>query len=164
MFGRTFHWGGCVPQGAILLTTVLSVKSKILWSKWILGLTVHYVWVPLLLCTNPSVSMLSKWQHTINGLEKWTTENGFTISKKKTIDMHFYLDTKMHGSCFEIRQWSYPILQAYFLVFFWDIKLTFEPHIKFIKAWCQKSRVSSKSSLAQNGVLIEHFYWYHFAP
>ena len=38
--------------------------------------------------------MLSKWklQHTINSLEKWTLENGFTISKNKTVAMHFCPD------------------------------------------------------------------------
>ena len=28
-------------------------------------------------------------QHTINRLEKWTLKNGFTISKNKTVAMHF---------------------------------------------------------------------------
>ena len=30
-----------------------------------------------------------KLQHTINRLEKWTLENGFTITKNKTVAMHF---------------------------------------------------------------------------
>ena len=30
-----------------------------------------------------------KLQHTINRLEKWTLKNGFTISKNKTVAMHF---------------------------------------------------------------------------
>ena len=49
-----------------------------------------------------------KLQHTIHSLEKRTLKNGFTISKNKTLAMHFCPD-KNDGSWFEIRQWSYPI-------------------------------------------------------
>ena len=46
----------------------------------------------------------------------------------------------MHGSCFEIGQWPYPIVkEAKFLGLIWDTKLTFEPHIKYLKARWQKS-------------------------
>ena len=44
-----------------------------------------------------------KLQHIINRLEKWTLKNGFTISKNKTVAMHFCPDKKC-GSCFEIGQ------------------------------------------------------------
>ena len=44
-----------------------------------------------------------KLQHTIYRLEEWTLKSGFTISKNKTVAMHF-IPIKMHGSCFEIRQ------------------------------------------------------------
>ena len=47
----------------------------------------------------------------------------------------------MHGSCFEIRAWSYPVCkEAKFLGLIWDTKLTFEPLIKNLKARCQKSQ------------------------
>ena len=35
-----------------------------------------------------------KLQHTINRLEKWTLKIGFTISKNKTVAMHFCPDKK----------------------------------------------------------------------
>ena len=46
----------------------------------------------------------------------------------------------MHGSCFEIRQWSYPVCKSCQVAWF-DLgyKLTFESHIKYLKARCQKS-------------------------
>ena len=54
---------------------------------------------------SPTIDAIQrKLQHTINRLEKWTLENGFTISKNKTVAMHFCPDKKMHGSCLEIRQ------------------------------------------------------------
>ena len=38
-----------------------------------------------------------KLQHTIHRLEKWILENGFTISKNKTVAMHFCPDKKCMG-------------------------------------------------------------------
>ena len=38
----------------------------------------------------------------INSLEKWTFENGFNISKNKTIPMHFCPNEKMHWPSFEM--------------------------------------------------------------
>ena len=31
------------------------------------------------------------------------------------------------------------VKEAKFFGLIWDTKLTFEPHIKYLKAWCQKS-------------------------
>ena len=31
------------------------------------------------------------------------------------------------------------VKEAKFLSLIWDTKLTFEPHIRYLKAWCQKS-------------------------
>ena len=54
---------------------------------------------------SPTIDAIQrKLQHTINRLEEWTLKNGFTISKNKTVAMHFCPDKKMHGSCFEIGQ------------------------------------------------------------
>ena len=70
-------------------------------------------------------AILRKLQHIINRLEKWTLKSGFTI---------------MHGSCFKLDHDHIQFVkEAKFLVLIWDTKLTFEPHIKHLKAWCQKS-------------------------
>ena len=46
----------------------------------------------------------------------------------------------MHGSCFEFRNDPIQFVkEAKFLGLIWDTKLTFEPHIKYLKARCQKS-------------------------
>ena len=46
----------------------------------------------------------------------------------------------MHGSCFEIRQWCYPVCKKLnFLVWFGIQNLPLKPHIKYLKARCQKS-------------------------
>ena len=42
---------------------------------------------------SPTIEAIQrKLQHTIHRLETWTLENGFTISKNKTVAMHFCPD------------------------------------------------------------------------
>ena len=44
---------------------------------------------------SPTIDAIQRMlQHTINMLEKWTLKNGFTISKNKTVAMHFCPDKK----------------------------------------------------------------------
>ena len=81
-----------------------------------------------------------KLQHTINILEKWTLENGFTISKNKTNAMHFCPDKKCMDPVLKLDNDPIQFVkEAKFLGLIWDTKLTFEPHIKYLKARCQKS-------------------------
>ena len=62
---KIFHQEEGVPQGAILSTTLFNVKLMILWSKWILVLNVHSVWMTLLLCKDLPLSMQSKGNYNI---------------------------------------------------------------------------------------------------
>ena len=42
---------------------------------------------------SPTIDAIQReLQHTIHSLEKWTLQNGFTISKNKTVAMHFCPD------------------------------------------------------------------------
>ena len=47
------------------------------------------------------------------------------------------------------------VKEAKSLGLIWDTKLTFEPHIKYLKARCQNHWISSKSFLVHNGVQIK---------
>ena len=74
---------------------------------------------------SPTVDAIQrKLQYTINRLEKWTLQNGFTISKNKTVAM------ELGGDPIQF------VREAKFLGLIWDTKLTFEPHIKYLKARC----------------------------
>ena len=78
--------------------------------------------------------------HTINKLQKWTLENGFTISKNKTVAMHFCPDEKSMGPLLKVDNDPIQFVKyAKCLGLIWDTKLTFEPHIKYLKARCEKS-------------------------
>ena len=81
-----------------------------------------------------------KLQQTINRLEKWTLKNGFTISKNKTVVMHFCPDKKCMDPGLKLDNDPIQFVkEAKFLGLIWDTKLSFEPHSKYLKAWCQKS-------------------------
>ena len=95
----------------------------------------------IIMYKSPNIDAIQrKLQHTINRLEKWTLKNGFTISKNMTVAMHFCPDKK----CMDpVLNWDNDPIQfvkeAIFFGLIWDTKLTSEPHIKYLKARCQKS-------------------------
>ena len=127
---KIFHQEESVPQGAILSTTWFNVKINNIVKQVDPGIECSlYVDDFVIMYKSP----------TINRLEEWTLKKGFTISKNKTVAMHFCPDKK----------WMDPILkldndpiwfvkEAKFLGLIWDTKVTFEPHIKYLKARCQK--------------------------
>ena len=77
--------------------------------------------------------------------------------------MHFCPDKKCMDPVLKLDNDPIQFVkEAKFLGLIWDTKLTFEPHIKYLKARCQKSL--SKSFLVQNGVQIKQLYWNCIAP
>ena len=100
-----------VPQGALLSTTLFNVKINDIVKQVDPGVECSlYLDDFVIMYKSPTIDAIQrKLQPTINRLEKWTLKNGFTISKNKTVAMHFCPNKKMHGSCFEIGQWPYPI-------------------------------------------------------
>ena len=108
---RILHQEEGVPQGAILSITLFNVKINYIVKQGYTGIECSlFVDDFVIIYRYPAINAIQKkLQHTIHSLEKWTLENGFTISKNKTVAMHFCPDKKMHGSCFEIRQWSHPV-------------------------------------------------------
>ena len=107
---KIFHQEEGVPQGVILSTTLFNVKINNIVKQVDPGVECsHYVDDFVIMYKSPTIDAIQrKLQHTINRLEEWTLKNGFTISKNKTVAMHFCPDKK-YGSCFEIGQWSYPV-------------------------------------------------------
>ena len=81
-----------------------------------------------------------KLQNCINEIKKWTDKNGFTISTNKTVAMHFCL----RKSCCnpELTLGDSPIQfvnENKFLGIIWDSKLTFIPHINYLRKKCFKT-------------------------
>ena len=93
---KIFHQEEGVPQGAILSTTLFNVKINDIVKQVDPGVECSlYVDDFVIMYRSPTIDAIQrKLQHTIHRLEKWTLENGFTISKNKTVAMHFCPDKK----------------------------------------------------------------------
>ena len=90
LYDKIFHQEG-VPQGAILSTTLFNVKINDIVKQVDPGVECSpYVDDFVIMYRSPTIDAVQwKFQHTIHSLDKWTLENGFTISKNKTVAMHF---------------------------------------------------------------------------
>ena len=82
---KIFHQKEGVPQGAILSTTLFNVKINDIVKQVDPGVECSlYVDDFVIMYRSPTIDAIQrKLQHTIHRLEKWTLENGFTISKNK---------------------------------------------------------------------------------
>ena len=137
-----FHQEEGVPRGAILSTTLFNVKINNIVKQVDPGVECSlYVDDFVIMYKSPTIDAIQrKLQHTINRLEEWTLKNGFTISKNKTVAMHFCPDKKCMDPVLKLDNDPIQFVkEAKFLGLIWDTKLTFEPHIKYLKARCQKS-------------------------
>ena len=92
---KIFHQEG-VPRGAILSITLFNVKINDIVKQVYPGVECSlYVDDFIIMYRSPTIDAIQrKLQHTIRRLEKWTLENGFTISKNNTVAMHFCPDKK----------------------------------------------------------------------
>ena len=78
-----------------------------------------------------------KWQLQLNlkKVNKWARENGFKFSKSKTKCVHFCSVRKMHNDpVLKIDDSEIPVINEYrFLGVIFDKKLSFIPHMKYLK-------------------------------
>ena len=80
-------------------------------------------------------------QQCINRIEKWASHNGFKFSKWKTQCVHFCQLRKVHDDP-ELYLYGslIPVVEDFkFLGVLFDRKLSFIPHIKYLKAKCLKA-------------------------
>ena len=155
-----------VPQGSILSTTLFNIKInnivKCLDSK-----TDGSLYVDDFGICYRSKNMRTierKLQQCINRIEDWATSNGFKFSKSKTQCVHFCKLRKVHND---------PVLYLYgspipvveeskFLGVIFDRKLSFIPHIRYLKAKCLRTlnllKVLSHTSWGADRFTLLHLY------
>ena len=136
-----------VPQGAILSTTLFNVKINEIAKDLEDGIECSLYVDDFLICfrSKDIGTIERRLQCQIDKLKEWTTKNGFTISKDKTVAMHFsppYLqpteqqrDPILHLGDHDIK----VVQETKFLGLIWDSKLNFEAHIKYLKQKCTKA-------------------------
>ena len=132
-----------VPQGGVLSTTLFSIKINDI-VKCLGNLTDCSLYVDDFCICYRSKSMAiieRQLQQNLNKIENWATSNGFKFSKSKTQCVHICQLRKQHDD---------PVLHLYgspipvveeskFLGILFDRKLSFIPHIKYLKAKCLKA-------------------------
>ena len=77
-------------------------------------------------------------QQSINRIEDWATNNGFKFFNSKTQCVHFCKLRRIHNDP-SLYLYGSPIPVVKFLGVIFDRKLSFIPHIPYIKAKCLKA-------------------------
>ena len=103
-------------------------------------------------------------QQCLNRIEDWATRNGFKFSKSKTQCVHFCQQRKIHNDpALYIYGSEIPVVaESKFLGVIFDRKLSFIPHIKYLKAKCLKAlnllTVLSHTSWGADRTTLLHMY------
>ena len=118
-----------VPRGSILSATLFSIKINNIIKALHPGVDCSLYVDDFVICYRPKhmLSIKRQLQQCLNKIQKWALENGVKFSKTKTQCMHF---------C----QLRIPVVDQFkFLGVIFDRKLSFIPHINYLKAKCHKA-------------------------
>ena len=132
-----------VPQGSILSVTLFSLKINNIVKCLNPGVDCSLYVDDFLICyRSKNMNTIERQlQLNLNKIQKWSTENGFKFSKSKTVCMHFCHLWKAHDDpILTLDGTPIPVVEENkFLGVIFDRKLSFIPHIKQLKAKCQKA-------------------------
>jgi ribonuclease HI len=138
-----YHQEEGVPQGSILSVTLFSMKINSIVKVLSDGMDCSLYVDDFLICYG------SKQMHTIERqlqqclykIQNWAQENGFRFSRTKTVCMHFCQLRKMHPEPeLKLNDNQIPLVKEYkFLGIIFDSKMSFIPHIKYVKSKCQQA-------------------------
>ena len=127
-----------VPQGSILSVTLFNIKISNLVKYLNLGVEGSlYVHDFLICCKSKYIRTIEcQLQQCLNKINDWTLKNGFKFSKNKTQCIHFSNLHKMHNNpVLKLDSTEIPIFEEHkFLRIIFDQKLTFKPHIKYLRS------------------------------
>ena len=132
-----------VPQGSIISPTLFNLKINSI-TKCLLQNVEPSLYVDDFLISYRSKNLNSikrKLQLCLRNLGVWCNENGFKFSATKTVCVHFTKSRKLHPDLeLYLNGHKIPIVnQVKFLGIIFDKKLTFLPHIKYVKDKCLKA-------------------------
>ena len=103
-------------------------------------------------------------QLCLNKIQKWADENGFKFSQTKTVSMQFCNLRKLHHEpTLTLNGLAIPVVQEHkFLGVIFDNKLSFIPHIKYLKARCLKAlnllKVVSRFDWGADSIVLLRLY------
>ena len=132
-----------VPQGSILSVTLFSLKINNIVKCLNPGVDCSLYVDDFLICyRSKNMNTIERQlQLNLNKIQKWSTENGFKFSKCKTVCVHFcHLREAQNDHILTLDGTPIPVVEENkFLGVIFDRKLSFIPHIKQLKAKCQKA-------------------------
>ena len=142
-FSDMFDQEEGVPQGSILSVTLFSIKINSIVRTLSPGVNCSLYVDDFLICySSKQIHTIERQlQQCLTRIEKWADRNGFRFSKTKTVCMHFCNLRKLHPEP-ELTLYgsAIPLVDQFkFLGVIFDRKLSFIPHIKYIKTKCQKA-------------------------
>jgi ribonuclease HI len=166
LFSDFFNQDMGVPQGSILSVTLFSLKINSIVKA--LSSDVHcslYVDDFLICYSSPNMDVIErKLQLSLDKLQQWCEENGFKFSKTKTVCMHFCMMRKIHlDPVLNLGGDEIPVVeQTKFLGLIFDKKLSFIPHIKYVRDKCTKAlnllKVVSNTSWGADRTVLLRLY------
>lgn len=132
-----------VPQGSILSVTLFILKINSIITCLPPGVRSSLYVDDFLICYRAKQMRCieRQLQCCLNKINEWANVNGFQFSKSKTVCMHFCHMYTLHDEpTLILNGTTIPVVeQAKFLGLIFDRKLTFVPHIKYLKDKCMKA-------------------------
>ena len=131
-----------VLQASVLSVTLFSIKINNI-TKCLTPRVDGSLYVDdLLICYRSKYihTIECKFQQCLDKLNKWVTENGFRFSQTKTKCVHFCHKRKLHNDpCLKLERTEIPVVNEHkFLGLVFDKKLTFIPHLNYLRSSCNK--------------------------
>lgn len=103
-------------------------------------------------------------QLCLNKLQVWADQNGFKFSTTKTVCVHFCRQQTLHlDPVLYLKGTEIPVVEkTKFLGLYFDRKLNFQPHIKYLRQKCEKAlnllRVVSSMDWGADGATLLYLY------
>ena len=136
-FSSSQHQEEGVPQGSILSVTLFSIKINNFVKCLTPSIDCALYVDNFIICYRATHMNIveRQLQQNLNKVNKWVRGNGFKFSKSKTKCVHFCSLRKMlNDSVLKIDDSEIPVINEYtFLGVIFDKKLSFNPHIKYLK-------------------------------
>ena len=132
-----------VPQGSILSVTLFNIKINNIVKCLLNGINCSLYMDDFLICYQAKnmKTIERHLQMCLKKLEKWVDENGFKFSRSKTVCMHFCELRKFHlEPTLTLNGVDIPVVQETIILgIMFDSKLSFIPHITYLRTICQKA-------------------------
>ncbi|GFX50068.1 putative RNA-directed DNA polymerase from transposon X-element [Trichonephila clavipes] len=132
-----------VPQGSVLSVTLFNIHMSSILNHLppsVRGML--YVEDLQVSCQGSDMRLIERQlQTTVNRLVKWCDQNGHTISPSKSSCVHFCRKRNLHSDPFiHMGNIQIPVVsEVRFLGVIFDCKLTFFPHVLYLRKTCERS-------------------------